>query len=230
MNLAAKKTNFVTNVSHELKTPLTSIRMFAEILKEKRQTDEKKKNKYLEVMVSETERLTRLINNVLDFSKIKEKKKSYNKKDIDCVELCNEIFQNHKERLINNGFIFNFIPKNKSLIINADVESMKQVILNLISNAEKYSIEKKEINLSVYKNDSNVIIEIQDHGIGIPAKYSKKIFKEFFRVDDSLATNVSGTGLGLTIAQKIINDHDGNIVYKPGEKEGSIFQIILPVK
>lgn len=230
MNLAAKKTNFVTNVSHELKTPLTSIRMFAEILKEKRQTDENKKNKYLEVMVSETERLTRLINNVLDFSKIKEKKKNYNKKDIDCVELCNEIFQNHKERLVHNGFIFNFITKIDSIIIHADMESMKQVILNLISNAEKYSIDKKEINLTVYNKDNNAIIEIQDIGIGIPEKYSKKIFKEFFRIDDSLATNVSGTGLGLTIAQKIINDHDGGIVYKPGEKGGSIFQIILPAK
>ncbi len=230
MNLASKKTNFVTNVSHELKTPLTSIRMFAEILKEKRQTDEKKKNKYLEVMVSETERLTRLINNVLDFSKINDKKKSYNKKDIDCIELCKEIFQSHKDRIIHNGFIFNFSPKNESINIYADEEAMKQVILNLISNAEKYSIDKKEINLKVFNEDKNAIIEIEDHGIGIPLKYSKKIFKEFFRIDDSLSTNVSGTGLGLTIARKIINDHDGEIIYKPGEGGGSIFQIILPVK
>ncbi len=230
MNLASKKTNFVTNVSHELKTPLTSIRMFAEILKEKRQTDEKKKNKYLEVMVSETERLTRLINNVLDFSKINDKKKSYNKKDIDCIELCKEIFQSHKDRLVHNGFIFNFSPKKESININADEEAMKQVILNLISNAEKYSIDKKEINLRVFNEDKNAIIEIEDHGIGIPVKYSKKIFKEFFRIDDSLTSNVRGTGLGLTIAQKIINDHDGEIIYKPGEGGGSIFQIILPVK
>ena len=229
INLAKKKTTFVANVSHELKTPLTSIRMFAEILKEKRQTDEKKKHKYLEIMVSETERLTRLINNVLDFSKINEKKKKYNKKNIDCIKLCENIFESQKVRLIHNGFKFYFNTKIKKIIINADEEAMKQVILNLISNAEKYTIDKKEINLSVYTDNNNVVIQIEDRGIGIPLKHANKIFKEFYRIDDTLTSKVKGTGLGLTIAQKIINDHNGSIIYKPRNKGGSIFQIILPL-
>lgn len=229
INLARKKTTFVANVSHELKTPLTSIRMFAEILKEKRQTDEKKKNKYLEIMVSETERLTRLINNVLDFSKINERKKKYNKKNMDCIKLCKNISESQKVRLIHNGFIFNFNTKIKEIFIYADEEAMKQVILNIISNAEKYSIDRKEIILSVFKDNCNVFIQIEDRGIGIPSKHVNKIFKEFYRIDDTLTSKVKGTGLGLTIAQKIINDHNGNIIYKPRIGGGSVFQIILPV-
>ncbi|OQX79440.1 MAG: hypothetical protein B6D56_07080 [Candidatus Omnitrophica bacterium 4484_70.1] len=229
ITLAQQKTTFVANVSHELKTPLTSIRMFAEMLKEKRQPDEEKQRKYFNIMVSETERLTRLINNVLDFSRMEQGKKRYNMKKINIVSLCREIVEHHRERLEQNGFTVNFTTNIERLTIYADEEALKQVMLNLLSNAEKYSPDEKKIDVEISKEEKFVFIEIKDRGIGIPERESKKIFKEFYRVDDALTSKVRGTGLGLTIARKIIQDNGGDILYFPHYGGGSIFQIKLPI-
>lgn len=229
INQARQKTTFVANVSHELKTPLTSIRMFAEMLLAKKNTDEKKKKKYLSIMVSETERLTRLINNVLNFSKLEKNKNNFDKKEIDLAVLLKEIYNSQKIRLKNNGFQTKLTVKNKSAVISADRESIKQVLINLLSNAEKYSKDEKYIEIVLEKNDSESIIQLIDRGIGIPLKYANKIFTEFFRVDDSLTSNIRGTGLGLAIAKKIIDEHNGKISYRLNEKKGSIFIIELPL-
>lgn len=227
--LARQKTTFVSNVSHELKTPLTSIRMFAEMLREKRQPDEVKKQKYLEIMVSEIERLTRLINNVLDFSRMESGKKTYELKKLEIIALIRDVFDNQKLRFEQNGFKTNFIAPQENIIVNADEEAVKQAVINLLSNAEKYSFDSKEINIDIALNDKSVLISIKDRGIGIPLAEAKNIFKEFYRVDDSLAAKVKGTGLGLTIACRLIQDQGGEITYFPREGGGSIFQIQLPV-
>lgn len=227
--LAQQKTTFVSNVSHELKTPLTSIRMFAEILKEKRQPDETKKQKYLEIMVSETERLTKLINNVLDFSRMENGKKTYDMKEIEIIPLTRDVFDSQKARLEQNGFKTNFVAPRENIIVNADEEAIKQAIINLLSNAEKYSFDSKEIDMDIVAGDSRVSIDIRDKGIGVPSGEAKNIFKEFYRVDDSLTSKVKGTGLGLTIARRLIQDQGGDIVYLPAEDGGSIFRIQLPV-
>jgi signal transduction histidine kinase len=228
LTLAQQKTTFVANVSHELKTPLTSIRMFSEMLKEKRQPDEGKKEKYLEIMVSETERLTRLINNVLDFSRIAQGKIKYNMKTIDIVGLCIDLFESQKLRLENSGCEFNFRKDIEHLEIRADEEAIKQAILNLIANAEKYCADTKKIDFEVMRWGSFALIKIKDRGIGISAKDIKNIFKAFYRVDDTLTAKVRGAGLGLTIARQIVRDHGGDIEYLTRDGGGSIFQIKLP--
>jgi signal transduction histidine kinase len=228
--MARKKTNFVANVSHELKTPLTSIRMFAEMLRERRQTDRDKQEKYLDIMVSETERLTRLINNVLDFSRMDKGKKTYDKKMIDAASLCEELLESQRLRLEQNGFEVNFTRTSSPVYVEGDEEALKQAVLNLLSNAEKYSQDKKQIDVEVGRSDESVIINVKDRGIGIEPKQAQKIFKEFYRADESLTSKVRGSGLGLTISKKIINDLGGDILYFPREDGGSVFQIKFPLK
>jgi len=228
--LAQQKTTFVANVSHELKTPLTSIRMFAEMLKQKRQHKAEKREEYLGIMVSETERLAQLINNVLDFSKIEEGKKSYYFQELDIVSLAENILGSQRIRLQQKGFKADFATDIDQLQVKADEEAIRQVILNLLSNAEKYSEESKEIVLEVTRSQNNALINIKDRGIGILPAQAKKIFDKFYRVDDRLTSRVKGTGLGLTIALKIAQDHGGNISYLPREGGGSIFQVSLPIK
>ncbi|MFH0790388.1 MAG: HAMP domain-containing sensor histidine kinase [Candidatus Omnitrophota bacterium] len=227
--LAQQKTTFVSNVSHELKTPLTSIRMFAEMLREKRQPDEAKKQRYLEIMVSEIERLTKLINNVLDFSRMESGKKTYELKKLEITALMRDVFDNQKLRFEQNGFKTNFIAPQENIIVNADEEAVNQAVINLLSNAEKYSFDRKEIEIDIALSDKSVLISIKDRGIGIPLAEAKNIFKEFYRVDDSLTAKVKGTGLGLTIACRLIQDQGGELIYLSREGGGSIFQIQLPV-
>ncbi len=251
ITLARQKTGFVTNVSHEFKTPLTSIRMFAEMLKERPRIDEKKRGKYLDIMISESERLTHLINNVLDFSRMDQGKKQYSMKKVDIVRFAENLMKNQKIRLKHNGFDVRFtvLPHDAESDIAAsrlkssgsiyiyegnmpvymDEEAVGQAILNLISNAEKYSDKFKKIDIEVSRRGDFIFIDIEDRGIGISAQQAKKIFREFYRVDDELTSKVRGTGLGLTITRRIIQDHGGDVHYFPREGGGSTFRIKLPI-
>ncbi len=228
MVLARQKTTFVTNVSHELKTPLTSIRMFSEMLKEGRQPDVGKQRAYLGLMLAETERLTRLINNVLDFSRMEKGKRAYAKGRLAIGPRIGEIAAREKVRLEQLGFEVTFADFSEGAFVLADEEALGQAVLNLLSNAEKYSPETKRLEIEVSRSGGFVRIEVRDRGVGIPPAAAGKIFKEFFRVDQSLAAPVSGSGLGLTIARRIIRDHGGDIEYRPREDGGSIFTMSLP--
>jgi len=228
MVLARQKTTFVTNVSHELKTPLTSIRMFSEMLKEGRQPDAVKQRAYLGLMVSETERLTRLINNVLDFSKMEKGKRSYLRRRSDFGVLAEALFENERVRLEHDGFAVDFTKTAGPAFVEADEEALRQAVLNLLSNAEKYSGPAKSIEVEVGRTDKTVWLEVRDQGIGIPPGETSKIFREFYRVDQSLAAPVSGSGLGLTIARRIVRDQGGDIEYRPRDGGGSVFRITLP--
>ncbi len=229
MQLARQKTTFVANVSHELKTPLTSIRMFAEMLKQGRQPDMSKQQKYLDLMVSETERLTRLINNVLDFARVERGQRKYEKRRLDVAWLCEGLIEGQRVRLEHNGFTVTFRNDLGEAFVEGDEEALKQAVLNLLSNAEKYSGEDKRVDVEVGGTEGSVLINVKDRGRGIPPGEAKRIFEEFYRVDDSLTTKAGGSGLGLPIALRIIRDHSGDIHYFPRDGGGSIFQIRLPL-
>jgi len=228
MQLVQQKTTFVTNVSHELKTPLTSIRMFAEMLREGRQPDREKQEKYLDLMVSETDRLTRLINNVLDFTRMERGEQKYDKKRLDIAMLCETLVEDQRLRLEHNGFGVTIQNDLGEAFVEGDEESLMQTFLNLLSNAEKYSRETKQIDIDVTGTEESVLINVKDRGIGVPPREVKKIFKEFYRVDESLTSRVRGSGLGLPLALRIIHDHGGDIHYFPRDGGGSVFQIRLP--
>jgi len=232
IRLAQKKATFVTNVSHELKTPLTSISLFVELLQRKRQPDPRKRAQYLSIMASETERLTRLINNVLDFSASERGGKRYAMKVVDAARVTREIVESQRTGLEGRGFVLSMSVDGADTFVRADPEALKQVVLNLLSNAEKYSPDRKEIAVEVTRTplagSDCITVHVKDRGIGVAEKDRERIFREFVRVDDSLSSRVRGTGLGLTIARRIARDHDGDISCLPREDGGSEFIVRLP--
>jgi signal transduction histidine kinase len=228
VRLARQRTSFVANVSHELKTPLTSIRMYAEMLRDGRQQDADKQKHYLDIMTAEAERLTRLINNVLDFSRIERGEKRYNMAPCDLVALTRDVVESQRARLEAGGFEVVLTTRAGRMAVNADDEAVKQAVVNLLSNAEKYSPEVKKIEIEVGPDGGYAAVSVSDRGAGIPPAEVANIFDEFYRVDDTLTSEVKGAGLGLTIARKIIADHGGDISYAAREGGGSIFRIVLP--
>jgi signal transduction histidine kinase len=227
--LAQQKTTFAANVSHELKTPLTSIRLFAEILEKGRQPDREKQQHYLKLMVSESKRLSRLINTVLDFSRIERGEKAYHKKKIDLAEVVRRAVENLKVPLEEKGFTVRSQIPEIPVPVLGDPEALEQVLINLLANAEKYSGKIRAIEIGLTVESSRALITVIDRGIGISKGEAKKIFKKFYRVDNRLTTRVKGTGLGLTIALAIVRDHKGELTYQPREGGGSSFSITLPI-
>jgi signal transduction histidine kinase len=227
MRQAQQKATFVTNVSHELKTPLTSISLFIDLLRRKGPLPPAKKEQYLSLMASETERLTRLINNVLDFSREKGKWR-YAMRSVDAADIAVQLVESQRVRLESSGFALSMESDGSERPVHADPEALKQVLLNLLSNAEKYSKERREIAVKVSSDSSEVTLAVTDRGIGVPEKEREKIFREFYRVDNSLSSGVQGTGLGLSIARRIARDHGGDITYAARAGGGSQFIVRLP--
>jgi signal transduction histidine kinase len=234
--LAQKKTNLVTNVSHELKTPLTSIRLFAEMLMANVAPGPAKRREYCALLLAETERLSRLINNVLDFSKLTQGNRQFDKKPLDLVALCRAVAAVERVRLEQAGLALEFSSNVKKLPFSGCRESLTRVLINLIANAEKYAgcsaggntAVKTAIGLTLEKSIYGIDLCVLDRGPGIPAWAAKKIFREFFRVDDSLTARTSGSGLGLTICKMIVTGHGGEIAYEPRPGGGSVFRIRFP--
>lgn len=225
--LAQKKTDFVSNVSHELKTPLTSIRMFAELLHSGRVSDPEKSSRYLRIITLEAERLTRLINNVLDFAKLDSNRKSYDKQRLDLFPLIERVWESQQLHLQEQGFKLSWKAGPGPYPIVGDEDSLSQILVNLFSNAEKYSPDRKEIELHTFLTESEVCISVLDRGLGVPAGCEEKIFEHFFRAHDQLSSGISGSGLGLTLALKMARDHGGTITHTARQGGGSNFTLHL---
>ena len=226
---ARQKTSFVAAVSHELKTPLTSIRMYAELLLSKRVSNPEKQNNYLEVMVAESERLTRLINNILDFGKLEQGKKQYRVSEFDMADILKECIHTNELRFKKAGF--NLITKipDQAFPVATDRDAMAQVFLNLFDNAIKYAKNGRFIKISLDRTPDHVEIFIRDDGPGIPTGVREKIFEKFFRADNSLTTAQPGSGLGLSITRQMLNDLGGRIEVDPSVKQGAGFIIRIPI-
>ncbi|SMC72311.1 His Kinase A (phospho-acceptor) domain-containing protein [Desulfocicer vacuolatum DSM 3385] len=221
---AHQKTSFVSSVSHELKTPLTSIRMYAELLQSQRVTDPEKTQHYLSVMVTETHRLTRLINNVLDFGRLEQGKKKYHITSFDLLQLLNQIIDAHGIRIHNQGLKILFTPathENNNFTINSDADALEQVIINLVDNALKYAGDGNFIEFIVNMETDEtkkqlILLKVCDDGPGIPPEHCHEIFEKFHRVDNSLTATHPGSGLGLSISRKILRDLGGDLELEPG--------------
>jgi len=232
LRIARQKTDFVSNVSHELKTPLTSIRMFSELLAEGRVANAERQRSYLNIITAETARLTRLINNVLDFARMDRGEKKYQFQKCDLTQVIRETVQSYRPQLEANGFQVECQIPEATVWVNGDHDALAQVIVNLLSNAEKYSDSRKEIALEVTRQNSPlpyVEIKIKDRGIGVPKESAEKIFEQFYRAHDSLNSGIQGSGLGLTLARQIARAHGGEVVYERRDGGGSCFSLRLPV-
>lgn len=220
---ARQKTSFVSAVSHELKTPLTSIRMYAELLLSKRIKNAQKKERYLSVIVSESHRLTRLINNVLDFGKLEKGKKKYNITPVNPARLTDEIIDAHSIRNHNSGLEIIRNYEDTGLRVPSDRDALEQVILNLLDNALKYASDGKFIEFVLAEEEDFFLLKIRDNGPGIPKEHHRAIFENFHRVDNTLTSKHPGSGLGLSIARKILRDLGGDLVLEPMADTGCCF-------
>ena len=225
---AVRKTTFVSNVSHELKTPLTTIRMYGEMLGDGIVKDEGKRKGYLETIISESQRLTRLVNNVLDFGRLERGEKTYNWEEIELGTAVGNILETQRPRLEAAGLELEWADDLEGVVAKLDPDALEQVLLNLLDNQVKYAGEGKQAGVRLDKDGKSVSLEVWDLGPGIPIEQRELIFDTFHRVDDSLTSNKPGCGIGLGIARKLVEDMGGQITCEANEPQGAKFRIVFP--
>ena len=230
VHLARLKSDFVANVSHELKTPLALIRLFAETLELGRVPSEEKAQLYYRVINKESHRLTQLINNILDFSRIEAGRKEYRFAPTDVARVVREVIESYRFQIEQQGFELALDVAEDIPVVPADEEALGQAILNLVNNAIKYSRDTKSIRIDVRREGPKVLVSVTDRGIGIPRGEHKKIFEKFYRGEDSLVHETKGSGLGLSLVQHIMDAHGGSVEVESAPGKGSTFTLVLPVE
>ena len=230
---AQRKTHFVTNVSHELKTPLTSIRLYAEMLSGNRVSDPAKRQRYLTVIAGESQRLTRLVNNVLAFGRLDRQNGTLDMQRVDLISLIERVLEGLKPRLEKEAVTLEVRFPQKPVKVTVDRDAMEQVLLNLLDNALKYGQPKKGSNgllwVDCTMEPSQVQIEVRDNGPGVPKRHRQRIFEKFFRVDQTLTSKQTGSGIGLSIARLLVHQMGGRLTYGEKHRQGGCFVITLPL-
>ncbi len=232
---AKLKSAFVSQLSHDIRKPLTSIRMFSEMLEEGHLPSEEKKRKYYKIISDESHKLTDLANSILDFTRIEKGRMKYNFEIVDIGNIVKESVERFQIQTQNRR-ISAEIPE-KIFFVKADVHAISQAVMNLLTNADKYSPVDKEIQVKVKSAGSgskfvyvnNIIIEVADQGIGIPGSEQKKIFQKFYRALKKTGglQGVEGTGLGLTLVKATMTAHKGKVEVESQEGKGSKFSLIF---
>ncbi|MFL6214022.1 MAG: sensor histidine kinase [Blastocatellia bacterium] len=228
MKLSQMKSDFVSNVSHELRTPLASIRVFGEFLKLGRVKDAAKMREYGEYIETESRRLTQLINNILDFSRIESGQKSYHFYPTDIRELVADTLKVFEVRLKQDEFTIYFETAASLPRVAVDADAMTQALVNLLDNAVKYSGASRNITLRLGQHGEWVTVAISDNGVGIPEEDQEKVFERFHRVSTGLVHDVKGSGLGLAIVKHIVEAHGGKVTLESRPGGGTTFTIDLP--
>jgi signal transduction histidine kinase len=227
--MARLKSDFVANVSHDLKTPLSLIRMFGETLQLGRVPDEATRREYYAVITRESERLTRLIDNVLDFSRIEGSGQRYDIGAHPVEPLIHEVLDAFRYPLAQRGFKLDVAVAPDLPEALMDPEAIKQALANLVDNALKYSTERRRLGLSARREGSWVVIEVADEGIGIPAGELERIFEKFYRIGRSETQGTRGSGVGLALVKHIAEAHGGRVSAESRPGQGSRFSLYLPI-
>jgi signal transduction histidine kinase len=231
VRLSKMKSDFVSNVSHELRTPVASIRVFGELLRLGRAQDPEKVREYGELIEGESRRLTRLIDNILDFSRIESGRKEYHFAEGDVREIVEAVVHTFEVRLAAQGFTI-ALDEGEQLVppLWMDADAIAQAFQNLLDNAVKYSGESKEVLVKLGAENGDVTIAVRDHGIGIAEDEQRKIFDRFHRVGTGLVHDVKGSGLGLSIVHHIVAAHGGRVTVDSAPGNGSTFTMWLPTR
>ena len=228
--LSALKSYFVSSVSHDLKTPLTSIRLFAELMKDREDLPRNKAIEYLSIIEGESDRLARLITNVLDFAKIEKGTKEYAFKQCDLNEIAQHVIRSLDYQITSRGFTLEIAFSSGPLVVEADPDAISDAITNLISNAIKYSPpDRKRIAIRTSSEDGFAILEVQDEGYGIAPNEIEHIFESFYRIDDPMMKSAGGAGIGLSLVKHTMEAHGGKVEVKSEVGKGSIFVFYVPL-
>ena len=218
--------DLMANVSHDLKTPITMIKAYAEMAKDLHINKPDKQTEDMNTIISETERLTTLVNDILELSKMESINEELNIEEFDLIELINNIISKYKVLQETEKYIFDFIHKDKKLLIKADKKRLEQVIYNLINNAINYTGEDNNVTIKITNNDS-IKVEIIDTGKGIKQEDIPYIWNKYYKNKKKHKRNLIGTGLGLSIVKKILEQHDFKYGVNSKENQGTTFYFII---
>ncbi len=236
--LNAMKSDFVSYVSHDLRTPLTSIKMFAEMMHDRLPSGDKSSREYLRIIEGESDRLQRMVNTILDSARIDREEQHYTLSPVNLKTLLQDVLKTLHYQIVKEGFKVELVchaPLHRgraaedSFRILADADSVKGALLNLFSNAMKYSLDDKRIRVTLRRDANEVLCSIQDFGRGIPAEARDHLFEKFYR-DPTLPARIQGVGLGLSVVKHVMDGHHGTIEVASTPGEGSTFTLRFPTE
>lgn len=229
LELAQLKAGFVSNVTHELKTPIALIRLAVETLEMRRVNSPAEADKFLSMINRETLRLGELVEKILDFARLEAGQRVFRMEPVDLVAVVESALESLRPRLEHQGFTLDVDLPESLPAVNGDATALTHCVLNLLDNAAKYSKERKRIRVTAGVKQNHAFVSVTDQGIGIAPSDQKKIFEKFVRLENGLVHDVKGAGLGLSLVAQIVKAHDGKIEVQSAPGEGSTFTLALPV-
>jgi signal transduction histidine kinase len=227
--VARLQTDFVSTVSHEFRTPLTSLRHVTELLEENDDLPRDRRHSFYEALGRNTERLHRLVESLLDFARMEGGRKPYDLRPVDAGELAAQVVADFQKEVAPLGFTIDLdVEAAGAVQLRADAPSLTNAVWNLLDNAVKYSPDGHIVHVSVRRHASGVAISVRDDGLGIPPHEQKEIFRRFVRGKQASQLGIKGTGLGLALVSHIVQAHGGTIELESAEGAGSTFRLVLP--
>ena len=229
LELARMQSDFVSIVSHEFKSPLTAVRQIAEMLQSGKVSSEERRRRYYDVLVEQSERLSLLIDRVLDFAVMDSGHHTFDVQPVDVGPFLETLVSRVQQRVSHEGFVVRteIDPSLPTVVLDAD--AIGQAVTNLIDNGIKYSGDSKEIVVRGFAENGHVVIAVQDFGIGLDQKDKARVFERFYRGGNELTRSIRGTGLGLTLVKQIVEGHGGRVEAESEPGRGSTFFIRLPL-
>jgi signal transduction histidine kinase len=228
MAVARLQSDFVSAVSHEFRTPLTTLRQFTELLAEDDGPTPEKRRVFYQAQSRATERLHRLVESLLDFGRMEAGRRPYDFRPMDAAMFAHDVTEEFRREATGIGFAFECSADSGPHPISADAEALSRALWNLLDNAVKYGGSSRDVQVCVSRANGLVSIGVRDRGIGIPASEQEAVFQKFVRGAASTSGGIRGTGLGLAIVRHIVEAHRGTVTMESVEGEGSTFTIALP--
>jgi signal transduction histidine kinase len=228
LELARIKSSFVSNVSHELKTPVALIRLAVETLEMRRFKSPEESDKFVRLIARETLRLNQLVDNILDFARLEAGQRAFKFTEVDLVEVVRETLDSYRLRLEDQGFTLVVDLPDELPPVRGEAGAIAQCLLNLLDNAMKYSRSAKEIRVAAAARNGEVAVSVSDRGIGISPRDQRRVFDKFVRLETGLVHDVKGAGLGLSLVDQIVRAHGGRVEVTSALGEGSTFTLVFP--
>jgi two-component system phosphate regulon sensor histidine kinase PhoR len=227
--LVQLKEDFIGNVSHELKTPLSMIRMFSEILVLGKYKNEEAEKEYFRIIHAESDRMGHLITNLLDFASLERESRPWNVERVRVGELIARVLEGYRPRMQKEGFQLTVAIDDKLPDTMADPNALTMAFLNLLDNSVKYSADHKQVSVVVRSSNGFIDLSVTDLGLGIPKAEQKRIFEKFYRGSTAAAQRIRGSGIGLSITKRVAEMHGGSVQVESEPGRGSTFTVRIPV-
>jgi signal transduction histidine kinase len=229
LEVARLQSDFVSAVSHEFRTPLATMRQLSEMLADGRTPSEERRREYYEDLCHESERLNRLVENLLDFGRMEAGAREYRFEVIDASALIRRVAEEFGQEAAGRGYRIDVIADDDLPHVRGDQEALARALWNLLDNAVKYSPEVKTVWINAHRENGRVVFSVRDEGLGVAPDEQRRIFDKFVRGAGATAAGIKGTGLGLAMVQRIVTAHGGTVHVMSVERKGSTFTIELPV-